>query len=75
MGFNEWFEKDGINHERCIGLTQDEKDIAERAWQACKNQCTSIAKSYVGDKDESDYSEEQCYLLIEELIASIEDKV
>jgi hypothetical protein len=34
MEFHEWYEKYGQDFDKCLGLTGDERAIAEKAWNA-----------------------------------------
>jgi len=47
MKIQEWFEKDGMDYERCLGLTGDEEIKAEKAWNACKAECLKIANARI----------------------------
>ena len=69
MKFKEWYKKDGINHERCEGLTPDERTIAEKAWNACKIQCADVLKSYIAKSP--DYEQERTNWTIEDIVDDI----
>ena len=73
MKFQEWFEKDGMDYEICLGLTGDERIMAEKAWKACKAECVRILKSNI--INDPDYSQEQCNFQIEDVADTIEEMV
>jgi len=70
MKFDEWYEKDGQNFDECVGMTQDERNIAERSWEACKKQCLDILKANLGHRSPSDHEYYDC---VDNLIDEIEN--
>jgi len=73
MNFEEWFEKDGQDFEKCEGMTQDERNMAEKAWNACKAECIKKMKSSItGSSDHDTHREEWA---IEAVMDDIEDEI